>query len=103
MEIIYCFSDKNIFIFFLIILELRLGWNYLLIFFSCVDHSTLLSASHHFSLFCLLLLLLILSLLQTDEVFTINLIQLLFDIVNNLCDPWNQYKLERIHTTICHL
>ena len=51
----------------------------------------------------LLLLFVILGLLQADEILTINLIKLVFDIVDDLVDAGNQDELERIDAPVCHL
>ena len=51
----------------------------------------------------LLLLFVILGLLQTDEILTIDLIEFVFDVVNDLVDAGNQDELERIDAPVCHL
>jgi len=55
------------------------------------------------SLLLLLFLFIVLSFLQTHEIFTINLVQLINDIVNDLCNSRNKDELERVHTSVCHL
>ena len=51
----------------------------------------------------LLLLFVILGLLQTDEILTIDLIEFVFDVVDDLVDAGNQDELERIDAPVCHL
>lgn len=95
-------SNKDIFILVLIILELwsvrddlllRILGLFISLFFLVLQSLV----------FLLLLLLFVLGLLQTDEVLTIDLVELLLDIVNNLIDSGDKDELERIHTTISHL
>lgn len=56
-----------------------------------------------FRLLDLLFLFIVLSFLQTDEVFSIDFVQLLLDIVNDLGDARNQNELERVHSPVSHL
>ena len=56
-----------------------------------------------FRLLDLLFLFIVLSFLQTDEIFSIDFVQLLLDIVNDLGDARNQNELERVHTPVSHL
>ena len=51
----------------------------------------------------LLFLFIVLGFLQADEVLTINLVQLLLDVVDDLRDAGNEDELERVHTPVRHL
>ena len=51
----------------------------------------------------LLLLFVVLSLLQTHEVLTIDLVELLLDVVDDFGDTRDEDELERVHTPVGHL
>ena len=51
----------------------------------------------------LLLFLVILSFLQAHEIFTIDLVKFILDVVDDLCDTGDENELERVDTSVRHL
>lgn len=89
-------SYKDVFIFFRVVLELAVLRNdFLNDIFSvgsqCIG--VVVFTTHTFELvFCvlyLLLLFIVLAFLQTHEILTIDLVQLILDVVDDLCDSRN--------------
>ena len=101
-------SYKDVFIFLFVILELSMRGDNLFFHFSSISIKRIfifvaLALCFILRLLDLLLLFIVLSFLQTDEILTIDFVQLLLDIVNDLGDARNQNELERVHTSVSHL
>ena len=104
-RVVQC-SHKGLLFTALVVLELSTG-EHLLIFLIAIGSFLGSSAS---LLLCLLsrllslsLLLVILGLLQADEIFTIDLVQLLLNVINDLVDARDHDELKSIHTSVGHL
>ena len=98
-------SNENIFIVVGVILELPLRDDLFFDLLSILRSSCVftLALGLLFRLLDLLLLFIVLSFLQTDEIFTIDLVKLLLDIINDFRDTWDEDELERVHTPVRHL
>jgi len=105
-------SSEDIIIVFIVICELSARWDDLLFRgLSSPIHCTIvaivtLALPLALGLLCcldrLLLLFVVLSLLQAHEVLTINLIELLLDVVNDLLDARDHNELKSVHSSVCH-
>ena len=98
-------SDENVFIVVTIVLELSLRDDLFLFLLSILCGSCIftLALSLLFRLLDLLLLFIVLSFLQTDEILTIDLVKLLLDIINDFRDTGDEDELQRVHTPVRHL
>ena len=104
----FVFSHKDVIIFFFLLKVGSLWDNFLDNFlFSFRLGLIFVAFALPFGLFKdflgLLLLFVILSFLQTNEIFTINFIELLQNIVGDLLDTRNEDELKRIDTPVGHL
>ena len=100
-------SNEHVLIFVVVVLELLILGDDLfldLLGILLLGSSFLaLALGLFFRLFDLLFLFIVLGFLQADEVLTIDLIQLLLDVVDDLRDAGNEDELERVHTPVRHL
>ena len=101
-------SDEDVFILIGFFFELA-GWNNFLwdLFggwrVSVMIFAAALALLSLDDFFLLLFLLVILSFLQAHEIFTIDLVELILDVVNDLSDTGDEDELERVHTSVGHL